>query len=142
MHPKLKVMPATLTRPKKATKEKQLEVFPLEELNNHIKKLVEESVLKNNSVSNSITTNKDMRCLVSIKFKEDGSLVVVGTEVIKEKAPAKAKAKAGLAKPEPRVYNEQQKKFKKMLIEGLNAVEEHKKGTGKFQSLEEVLKEL
>ena len=29
-----------------------------------------------------------------------------------------------------------------MLIEGLNAVEEHKKGPGKFQSLEEVLKEL
>ena len=135
-------MPATLTRPKKATKEKQLEVFPLEELNNHIKKLVEESVLKNNSVSNSITTNKDMRCLVSIKFKEDGSLVVVGTEVIKEKAPAKAKAKAGLAKPEPRVYNEQQKEFRKMLLKGLKEMKAIRAGKMKAGNLDDLLNEL
>ena len=135
-------MPATLTRPKKATKEKQLEVFPLEELNNHIKKLVEESVLKNNSVSNSITTDNDMRCLVSIKFKEDGSLVVVGTEVIKEKAPAKAKAKAGLAKPEPRVYNEQQKEFRKMLLKGLKEMKAIRAGKMKAGNLDDLLKEL
>ncbi|ERI63510.1 hypothetical protein HMPREF1551_01187 [Capnocytophaga sp. oral taxon 863 str. F0517] len=135
-------MPATLTRPKKATKEKQLEVFPLEELNNHIKKLVEESVLKNNSVSNSITTDNDMRCLVSIKFKEDGSLVVVGTEVIKEKAPAKAKAKAGLAKPEPRVYNEQQKEFRKMLLKGLKEMKAIRAGKMKAGNLDDLLNEL
>ena len=135
-------MPATLTRPKKATKEKQLEVFPLEELNNHIKKLVEESVLKNNSVSNSITTDNDMRCLVSIKFKEDGSLVVVGTEVIKEKAPAKAKAKAGLAKPETRVYNEQQKEFRKMLLKGLKEMKAIRAGKMKAGNLDDLLNEL
>ena len=142
MYPKLKVMPATLTRPKKATKEKQLEVFPLEELNNHIKKLVEESVLKNNSVSNSITTNNGMRCLVSIKVKEDGSLIVVGTEVIKEKAPAKAKAKAGLAKPEPRVYNEQQKEFRKMLLKGLKEMKAIRAGKMKAGNLDDLLNEL
>ena len=135
-------MPATLTRPKTAAKEKQLEVFPLEELNNHIKKLVEESVLKNNSVSNSITTDNDMRCLVSIKFKEDGSLVVVGTEVIKGKAPAKAKAKAGLAKPEPRVYNEQQKEFRKMLLKGLKEMKAIRAGKMKAGNLDDLLNEL
>lgn len=135
-------MPATLTRPKTATKEKQLEVFPLEELNNHIKKLVEESILKNSSISNSITTDNDMRCLVSIKVKEDGSLVVVGTEVMKEKAPAKAKAKAGLAKPEPRVYNEQQKEFRKMLLKGLKEMKAIRAGKMKAGNLDDLLNEL
>lgn len=85
-------------------------------------------------------TNNSPQALAFVKEAKKLNFAVVTKT--KEKAPAKAKAKAGLAKPEPRVYNEQQKKFKKMLIEGLNAVEEHKKGTGKFQSLEEVLKEL
>ncbi|WP_404981160.1 hypothetical protein [Capnocytophaga granulosa] len=135
-------MPTTLTHPKTATKEKQLEVFPLEELNNHIKKLVEESILKNSSISNSITTDNDMRCLVSIKVKEDGSLVVVGTEVMKEKAPAKAKAKAGLAKPEPRVYNEQQKEFRKMLLKGLKEMKAIRAGKMKAGNLDDLLNEL
>lgn len=87
----------------------------------------------------TITSNSPQALAFVKEAKKLNFAVVTKT---KEKAPAKAKAKAGLAKPEPRVYNEQQKKFKKMLIEGLNAVEEHKKGTGKFQSLEEVLKEL
>ena len=52
------------------------------------------------------------------------------------------KEKSALVEPASRAYNEQQKKFKKMLIEGLEAVEAHKKGTVKFQSLEEVLKGL
>lgn len=85
-------------------------------------------------------TNNSPQALAFVKEAKKLNFAVVTKT--KEKAPAKAKAKVGLAKPEPRVYNEQQKKFKKMLIEGLNAVEEHKKGTGKFQSLEEVLKEL
>ena len=131
-------MPTTLTHPKTATKEKQLEVFPLEELNNHIKKLVEESILKNSSISNSITTDNDMRCLVSIKVKEDGSLVVVGTEVMKEKAPAKA----GLAKPEPRVYNEQQKEFRKMLLKGLKEMKAIRAGKMKAGNLDDLLNEL
>jgi hypothetical protein len=135
-------MPTTLTHPKTATKEKQLEVFPLEELNNHIKKLVEESILKNSSISNSITTDNDMRCLVSIKVKEDGSLVVVGTEVMKEKAPAKAKTKAGLAKPEPRVYNEQQKEFRKMLLKGLKEMKAIRAGKMKAGNLDDLLNEL
>ena len=87
----------------------------------------------------TITSNSPQALAFVKEAKKLNFAVVTKT---KEKAPAKAKAKVGLAKPEPRVYNEQQKKFKKMLIEGLNAVEEHKKGTGKFQSLEEVLKEL
>ena len=139
-------MPATLTRPKtairKATKEKQLEVFPLEELNNHIKKLVEESVLKNNSVSNSITTNNGMRCLVSIKVKEDGSLIVVGTEVIKEKAPAKAKAKAGLAKPEPAVLSKKEAAFKKKFLKALQEAEDIRAGKIKAGNLDDLLNEL
>lgn len=85
-------------------------------------------------------TNNSPQALAFVKEAKKLNFAVVTKT--KEKASAKAKAKVGLAKPEPRVYNEQQKKFKKMLIEGLNAVEEHKKGTGKFQSLEEVLKEL
>ena len=89
----------------------------------------------------TITSNSP-QALAFVEYLKTLSFVEFTETQSKEKAPAKAKAKAGLAKPEPRVYNEQQKKFKKMLIEGLNAVEEHKKGTGKFQSLEEVLKEL
>ena len=135
-------MPATLTRPKTAAKEKQLEVFPLEELNNHIKKLVEGIVLKNNPISNSITTNKDMRCLVSIKFKEDGSLVVVGTEVIKEKAPAKAKAKARLAKPEPAVLSKKEEAFKKKFLKVLQEAEDIRAGKIKAGYLDDLLNEL
>jgi len=90
----------------------------------------------------TITSNSPQALAFVKEAKKLDFAVVRKTKETKEKAPAKAKAKAGLAKPEPRVYNEQQKKFKKMLIEGLKAVEEHKKGTGKFQSLEEVLKEL
>ena len=135
-------MPATLTRPKTAAKEKQLEVFPLEELNNHIKKLVEGIVLKNNPISNSITTNKDMRCLVSIKFKEDGSLVVVGTEVIKEKAPAKAKAKARLAKPEPAVLSKKEEAFKKKFLKALQEAEDIRAGKIKAGNLDDLLNEL
>lgn len=90
----------------------------------------------------TIISNSPQALVFVKEAKKLDFAVVTKTKETKEKAPAKAKAKAGLAKPEPRVYNEQQKKFKKMLIEGLNAVEEHKKGTGKFQSLEEVLKEL
>ena len=90
----------------------------------------------------TITSNSPQALAFVKEAEKLDFAIVTKTKETKEKAPAKAKAKAGLAKPEPRVYNEQQKKFKKMLIEGLNAVEEHKKGTGKFQSLEEVLKEL
>ena len=86
-------------------------------------------------------TNNSPQALAFVEYVKTLSFVKFTETQSKEKAPAKAKAKAGLAKPEPRVYNEQQKKFKKMLIEGLNAVEEHKKGTGKFQSLEEIIKE-
>ena len=60
----------------------------------------------------------------------------------KTKTKKTTKEKSALVEPAPRAYNEQQKKFKKMLIEGLEAVEAHKKGTVKFQSLGEVLKEL
>ena len=88
----------------------------------------------------TITSNSP-QALAFIEYVKTLSFVKFTETQSKEKAPAKAKAKAGLAKPEPRVYNEQQKKFKKMLIEGLNAVEEHKKGPGKFQSLEEIIKE-
>lgn len=88
----------------------------------------------------TITSNSP-QALAFIEYVKTLSFVKFTETKSKEKTPAKAKAKAGLAKPEPRVYNEQQKKFKKMLIEGLNAVEEHKKGTGKFQSLEEIIKE-
>ena len=88
----------------------------------------------------TITSNSP-QALAFVEYVKTLSFVKFTETQSKEKASAKAKAKAGLAKPEPRVYNEQQKKFKKMLIEGLNAVEEHKKGTGKFQSLEEIIKE-
>ena len=41
-----------------------------------------------------------------------------------------------------RVYNTQQKKFRKMLREGLKYIEAHKKGTKQFKSLEQMLSEL
>ena len=46
MYPKLKVMPATLTRQKTATKKKQTEEVSWEELQNITKKLIKEGTLK------------------------------------------------------------------------------------------------
>ena len=46
MYPKLKVMPATLTRPKTATKKKQTEEVSWEELQDITKKLIKEGTLK------------------------------------------------------------------------------------------------
>lgn len=46
MYPKLKVMPATLTRPKTATKKKKTEEVSWEELQDITKKLMKEGTLK------------------------------------------------------------------------------------------------
>ena len=41
-----------------------------------------------------------------------------------------------------RLYNTQQKKFRKMLREGFKYIEAHKNGTKQFKSLEQMLSEL
>ena len=61
----------------------------------------------------TITSNSPQALAFVKEAKKLDFAVVTKTKETKEKAPAKAKAKAGLAKPEPRVYNEQKKKFKK-----------------------------
>lgn len=40
------------------------------------------------------------------------------------------------------IYNAQQKRFKKMLFEGLQEAKEHREGTKKFQSFDDFLSEL
>nr|WP_314992278.1 hypothetical protein [uncultured Capnocytophaga sp.] len=105
-------MSDTLTSPdtrRRATKEKQLEVLPLEEFNNYIKKLIEGNTLKIKSFS--IIADNNQQPLVFVKVKEDGSLVVIETKGIKEKAPAKAKTKVGLKKLVPTFEEETKEQY-------------------------------
>ena len=102
-------MPATLTRPKTATKKKQTEEVSWEELQNITKKLMKEGNLKpytknnKNIMAYTITiTSNSPQALAFVKEAEKLDFAIVTkTKVTKEKVPAKAKTKAGLKKPAP-----------------------------------------
>jgi hypothetical protein len=87
----------------------------------------------------TITSNSPQALAFVKEAKKLNFAVVTKT---KEKAPAKAKAKAGLAKPEPRVYNEQQKEFRKMLLKGLKEMKAIRAGKMKAGNLDDLLNEL
>ena len=89
----------------------------------------------------TITSNSP-QALAFIEYLKTLSFVEFTETQPKEKAPAKAKAKAGLAKPEPRVYNEQQKEFRKMLLKGLKEMKAIRAGKMKAGNLDDLLNEL
>ncbi len=87
-------------------------------------------------------TNDSPQALAFVEYVKTLSFVKFTETQSKEKAPAKAKAKAGLAKPEPRVYNEQQKEFRKMLLKGLKEMKAIRAGKMKAGNLDDLLNEL
>lgn len=87
-------------------------------------------------------TNNSPQALAFVEYVKTLSFVKFTETQSKEKAPAKAKAKAGLAKPEPRVYNEQQKEFRKMLLKGLKEMKAIRAGKMKAGNLDDLLNEL
>ena len=90
----------------------------------------------------TITSNSPQALAFVKEAKKLDFAVVTKTKETKEKAPAKAKTKAGLAKPEPRVYNEQQKEFRKMLLKGLKEMKAIRAGKMKAGNLDNLLNEL
>ncbi|WP_454996314.1 hypothetical protein [Capnocytophaga leadbetteri] len=68
---------------------------------------------------------------------------VSGSNTGKTKKKREKKAtSATQIKQSETIYNAQQKRFKKMLIEGLQEAKEHREGTKKFQSFDDFLSEL
>lgn len=109
-------MEATLTSSKKGrkatktTKEKQLQLFLIEELENYIKERI--TIESDFFPSSIIITNNSPQALAFVKEAEKLDFAIVTkTKVTKEKAPAKARVKAGLKKPAPTFEEETKEQY-------------------------------
>ena len=85
--------------------------------------------------TNTLTDN-NVQPLPFVEFASN-----FNTVKIHEKREKKATSATQITQSET-IYNAQQKRFKKMLIEGLQEAKEHREGTKKFQSFDDFLSEL
>ena len=85
--------------------------------------------------TNTLTDN-NVQPLPFVEFASNFNTVKI------HKKREKKATSATQIKQSETIYNAQQKRFKKMLIEGLQEAKEHREGSKKFQSFDDFLSEL
>ena len=90
----------------------------------------------------TITSNSPQALAFVKEAEKLDFAVVTKIKVTKEKAPAKAKAKVGLAKPEPAVLSKKEEAFKKKFLKALQEAEDIRAGKIKAGNLDDLLNEL
>jgi len=89
----------------------------------------------------TITSNSP-QALAFVEYLKTLSFVEFTETHPKEKDPTKAKAKAGLAKPEPAVLSKKEEAFKKKFLKALQEAEDIRAGKIKAGNLDDLLNEL
>ena len=87
-------------------------------------------------------TNNSPQALAFVEYVKTLSFVKFTETQSKEKASAKAKTKAGLAKPEPAVLSKKEEAFKKKFLKALQEAEDIRAGKIKAGNLDDLLNEL
>ena len=90
----------------------------------------------------TITSNSPQALAFVKEAKKLDFAVVTKTKVTKEKAPVKAKAKAGLAKPEPAVLSTKELPITHTVLKALQESEDLRPGKIKAGNLDDLLNEL